>query len=72
MASGIPGKQYVERHPWRENHSMANDNKLVKIGGLWLRQDRHGKKFLTGSLGQARVLISRTKGSSPTNREGRS
>ena len=33
------------------------DNNRVSLGGLWQQTDRNGRKYLSGSLGFARMLI---------------
>ena len=35
---------------------MANNN-MIRVGGLWSNTTRSGGKYLSGSLGNARIVI---------------
>ena len=36
---------------------MSNDSTLVKITGLWKKQDKNGNDFFVGSIGSATIMI---------------
>ena len=42
---------------------------LVPIGGLWANEDREGKTFLSGYLGDARVLVFKNKFKKPGEKQ---
>ena len=42
--------------PYNSDGSHQDNNK-VNLGGLWQQTDKNGNKYLSGSLGFARMLI---------------
>lgn len=36
---------------------MANESNLVKLTALWVNETRQGKKYMSGYLGDSRVLM---------------
>lgn len=43
------------------NEEREERGELVPIGGLWANKDREGTTFLSGGLGNARLLVFKNK-----------
>ncbi len=51
------------------NEEHDGRGELVPIGGLWIHEDRDGKTFLSGYLGEARLLVFKNKFKKPGEKQ---